>query len=112
MSVQIVPAAIELTTTNQTVYTVPDNVDVARVEFGVCNNIGADTTITLWVVPFGETESGSNQYMTAKTIQSATPNPMDAITGMSLETGDSIIAVAGEDNRLNLRLSLLEVTYA
>ncbi len=112
MSLTYTSETLQLTTANQTVYTVPDTADWARIEFGTCNNIGADTTITLWVVPDGSVAGDTNQFMTAKTVQSATPNPMDAITGMILNIGDSIVAVAAANSRLNLYLSIVEVTNA
>lgn len=109
MSVNYTPAFLSLTTSNQTIYTVPDTVIAAIVQFGVCNNVGADTTLTLWVVPDSGSAANTNQYISAKTVSTSTPNPLDAITGMYLESGESIVAVAGANDRLNVRLSILEV---
>ena len=102
-------ASLALTASNQTLYTVPSDAEKAIISFGVCNNIAADTTLTLWVVDSGGAAGDTNKYITAVTVASTAINPLDAITGMVLETGDFIVAVAADANRLNLRIGIMEI---
>lgn len=103
-------ASRRLTTAIQTLYTVPDDVDTAVVAFGVCNNVGTTTTLTLHVVDAGGSANSQNQYMSDRDIGTDAPDPLDAITGMVMESGDYIAAVAGAADLLNLRLSIMEIT--
>lgn len=108
MTTRYEKASLGLTTSGQTLYTVPSDVETAIVIFGVCHNVGADTTINLNVVDSGGSVASTNEYI-EKTISTATPDPLDAITGMVLETGDFISALAGANDRLNIRISVLEI---
>lgn len=109
MTTQYANASLTLTTSAQTLYTVPSTVESAIVIFGVCNNITSNTTLTLHVVDSGDSVANTNQLISAVTVATSSPNPLDAITGAVLETGDSISALAGANNSLNIRISVLEI---
>ena len=109
MTTRYEKASLTLSAAAQTLYTVPSGVDTAIVMFGVCNNVTTDTTLTLHVVDSGGSVAATNQYITTQTVASATPNPLDAITGMVLETGDFISALAADADRLNIRIGILEI---
>jgi hypothetical protein len=96
------------TTSNATLYTVPSDAESAIIIFGVAHNVGTDTTLNVNVVPSGGSVGSTNEYM-EKTIATASPDPMDSITGMVLETGDFISIVGGVNDRINVRISVLEI---
>lgn len=110
MSIAYVSASTTVPATNESLYIVPQGVAYSKVLFGICNNITTDTTLSLYVVPEGGIAGSTNQLITTRTVSTSTPDFLDAITGMILETGESIVVVAANASRLNIRLSIMEVS--
>lgn len=102
-------ASATLSTAPTVLYTVPAGVDRAVVLSGTCNNVGSDTTLTVHVVDNGGAIGTGNEYISGKTVQKSAPNPLDSITGMILEEGDYIAAIAGAAGSLNIRLGIMEM---
>jgi len=112
MTVEYKTAQKQLKTSYGTpVYTAPLTVDSATVVFGVCHNISdTDTELTVNAPPVSITESTANEYITTRKVTKPSPDLIEEIVGMVLGPGDFISAKAGDDDFLNFRIGVKEVT--
>jgi len=111
MSIRYEDAILEqVTTTNQVVYTCPEVAKNAQIIFTNCTNAsGADTNLTIYIIKAGDSADVSNIYLDEKQILASKSDALLEISGAILKAGDSIEAVSGSDNELNLKLGIKEL---
>ena len=94
---------VVLTTSAQTLYTVPDYCKITTIKELIVCNVSTSSTVTLYYVPADGTASNSNAVMKTTAISG---NVTSILTlNSDLEAGDSIQALAGHNDKLVVHLS-------
>jgi len=92
-------------TTDTTVYTVPDGVSGMVKDFDICNTTGSDLTVSVYLIPSGESVADESLLVPNVTIPA---NSMLQWTGTQLmDSGDFVSVIASADG-CNLRMSGIE----
>lgn len=91
-----------------TIYTCPANRSATVTFANVTNESVGAVTLTIHVVQVGASLADTNIYLDGKSIAAGATDNLTEITGMTLESGDFIIAFAGTADALNMRLSIRE----
>jgi len=97
-----------LSTSNTTMLTVPAATRYAIISIISCNISVSTASLTLYIIPSGQSASNRNLILKAVNIQASDTFTLNA-ERIVLDAGDSIVAVASADPALNLTISYLEV---
>jgi hypothetical protein len=99
-------ALLNVTTSEQTLYTAPASTTTIVISLQAANVSGTDTTISAYVG-----DEGSTAYYIAKDITIPANSAVNLIAGkLILDTSDVIKVVGGHDNYLHLNGAILEIT--
>lgn len=78
--------------------------------FAATNNSGITAEISIWIVPNGQTASGSSRVLFARPLLSRESYSCPEACGQWLENGDSIVTQASAAGAITIRVSGREVT--
>jgi hypothetical protein len=100
----------QLPATSTEIYECPANSNSASIIFANCTNEDAsDATIQINLVQKDGSVADTNIYLKSKNVLSGSTDNLDEIIGAILEPGDKIYAIAGNADRLNLKLGIKEL---
>jgi hypothetical protein len=99
---------------NTDIFTCPGSLPVDPQEHAVtcmifCNTSGSDATVNLHVVPRNEIAADANKVINALNIPASETFTFDT-EKIILETGDRLVAVASNTNRLVVTVSTIRVS--
>lgn len=111
MTVQFEDAIWEqVTNANSTQYTAPADCTSAQIISAICANEDAsNSSLTVNLVQSGDSVAVTNRYFPTETIVAGATNGVSSIVGAILMPGDFVSAIAGDNDRLNLKLGIKEI---
>lgn len=100
------------TTAGVTLYTVPAGVSATIIDKLTATNIdsGGAQTVTINIIPASQGIGTANQITSAKSIAASTAADLTENQNQILAPGDSIVATAGVNGKIVVRLSGREIT--
>jgi len=99
---------ILLTDSEVPIYTAPALTIAAVHSITLCNTDSSDRTVTLWIIPSGQTSSARYRVYTVMTVKANQTIQDDALR--NLEPGDFISALADVTNKVTIRIDGAEIT--
>ena len=112
MAITYVDAVAEqLPAVNTTIYTCPLTASSAHIQFAIAANEDAlATTIQVNIVKVDESVAVTNIYVPTTTVLQGRSSGLSGIINAVLLQGDYISVVAGDADRLNVKLSIKEIS--
>jgi len=100
----------ELATTSSTLYTAPANTTSQIQDVTVCNTGTAAVTVDIYVVESGGSVGDPTTVIDGKTIGAKETQTLSDLTGVVLETADTLRGLASVATTLSIQASGIEIT--